>query len=113
MKTTAEAVIQELDIALSSLARKKFLVAQRLDLDALLMQEARAGWKNVRVVVYGSGGLCIDIRSKMARLGRREKLCLSWRLMFSHSEDLKVTDGKSRREALGREWRLARGLWTF
>lgn len=47
-------------------------VGTRLDVDALLREEVRAGWRRIGVVVCGPGGLCDDVRDKVARLGRSE-----------------------------------------
>ncbi|GAB1310584.1 Ferric oxidoreductase domain-containing protein [Madurella fahalii] len=72
VKQSAECLVQALDGALSAVAEKEVRVGRRLDVEELLGEEVRAGWGKIGVVVCGPGGLCDDVRERVARMGRRE-----------------------------------------
>ena len=58
---------------LKEVADKEVLVGQRLDVGALLREEAQAGYAKVGVVVCGPGGMCDDVRAGVVGLGRHGK----------------------------------------
>lgn len=70
VKSSAEPLVRELDIMLAGVADKQVYVGERLDIDALLNQAAKFGYKKVGVVVCGPGGMCDDVRAKVAGIGR-------------------------------------------
>ncbi|QKD60025.2 ferric reductase like transmembrane component-domain-containing protein [Fusarium oxysporum Fo47] len=65
-------VLQDLEPALREVADKVVLSAERLDVKALLHQEAEAGWKRIGVVVCGPAGLCDDTRAAVVSLGKTD-----------------------------------------
>jgi predicted ferric reductase len=73
LKESASAVLKEVEGVLSGIADKEVLVGQRVDVDALLRAEVGAGCQRIGVVVCGPGGLCDDVRARVASLGRHEK----------------------------------------
>lgn len=70
---SASAVVKELDAVLADVADKEVKIGERLDVDALLHREVRAGYDKIGVVVCGPGGLCDGVRAKVSALGRHEK----------------------------------------
>lgn len=70
VKESAECMVRELGPILESMHEKEVKVGQRLDVDKLLAEEARMGWKKIGVVVCGPGGLCDDVRATVVREGR-------------------------------------------
>ncbi|KAG9234981.1 ferric reductase like transmembrane component-domain-containing protein [Amylocarpus encephaloides] len=78
MKASAEPMVSELSPLLDSLAEKKIAVGQRLDIQGLLEQEARVGWRKIGVVACGPGGFCDEVRSVVVRLGRTSEV--EWEL---------------------------------
>ncbi|KAK6330012.1 hypothetical protein TWF718_003439 [Orbilia javanica] len=70
VKSSATALVQELDVVLKPLADKEVLVGERINIDALLRREAEAGYGKVGVVVCGPAGMCDDVRAKVAGFGR-------------------------------------------
>lgn len=70
LKESSKSLLQDLEPALSEVADKVVLVAERLDVKALLHREVEAGWKRIGVVVCGPAGLCDDTRSAVATLGK-------------------------------------------
>ena len=71
VKQSAEPLVRDLDTVLDGLAEKEVRIGQRLDVGALLAQEARAGWKKIGVVGCGPGGLCDEVRAVVTRMGRK------------------------------------------
>jgi predicted ferric reductase len=74
VKQSAECIIRDLNPVLNGIAEKQVKVGQRLDVNAILSQEAQGGWKKIGVVVCGPGGLCDDVRAAVARAGRKGKV---------------------------------------
>ncbi|KAL9563766.1 hypothetical protein ACKAV7_012155 [Fusarium commune] len=70
LKESSRPLLQDLEPALREVADKVVLVAERLDVKALLHQEVEAGWKRIGVVVCGPAGLCDDTRAAVASLGK-------------------------------------------
>ncbi|KAK6363063.1 hypothetical protein TWF730_000510 [Orbilia blumenaviensis] len=70
VKSSAVALVQEMDVILRNIADKEVLVGERLNIDHLLRREAEAGYAKVGVVVCGPEGMCDDVRAKVAGLGR-------------------------------------------
>ncbi|KAL7629722.1 hypothetical protein AAE478_001245 [Parahypoxylon ruwenzoriense] len=73
LKTSSAPLLQDLSLALDSAPEKDILVGKRLDVEALLEQEARVGWHRVGVVVCGPQGLCDAVRAAVVRCGRKGK----------------------------------------
>lgn len=73
VKSTAQALVQEVQTVLEDVADKEVVIGQRLDLDRLLRAEADAGFGRVGVVVCGPGGMCDEVRAKVSGLGRGGK----------------------------------------
>lgn len=73
VKHSAEAVVQDLEPILSSVADREVRVGERIDIAALLRQEARAGYKRVGVVACGPPALCDEVRAVVSKLARHEK----------------------------------------
>ncbi|KAH7214456.1 ferric reductase like transmembrane component-domain-containing protein [Fusarium oxysporum] len=71
LKESSRPLLQDLEPALSEVADKVVLVAERLDVKALLHQEVEAGWKRIGVVVSGPAGLCDDTRAAVVSLGKK------------------------------------------
>lgn len=73
VKQIHEPVVQDLDATLRSVADRDIRVGERLDVKALLQQEAHAGYKKVGVVACGPGALCDDVRAVVSSLARHGK----------------------------------------
>ncbi|TVY42513.1 Ferric/cupric reductase transmembrane component 1 [Lachnellula cervina] len=73
VKASAAALIKEMDAVLSDVVDKEVEVGARLDIEGLLRSEAEAGYRKVGVVVCGPGGMCDDVRARVAGLGRGGK----------------------------------------
>lgn len=73
VKPSADYIVRDLSSVLESIADKQVKVGQRIDVVALLNQEAQRGWKKIGVVVCGPGGLCDDVRAAVVRAGRERK----------------------------------------
>ncbi|KAK8064262.1 hypothetical protein PG996_008914 [Apiospora saccharicola] len=70
----AAPLARSLAVALGGIADKEVRVGgARLDVVALLDQEAQAGWERVGVLVCGPAGLCDAVRAAVVSVGRREK----------------------------------------
>lgn len=52
---------------------KDIQIGSRLDVEHLLAEEMKAGWKKLGVIVSGPGGLCDDVRAAAAAAGRYGK----------------------------------------
>lgn len=73
IKESARVLVDDLDGVLSMIADKDIRIGSRLDVEALLAEEVRAGWEKVGVVVSGPGGLCDDVRAAVVAAGKRSK----------------------------------------
>lgn len=73
IKQTSEPLMNDLAMALESVADKEVVIGNRLDVRALLEREVRAGWDRVGVVVCGPAGLCDAVRAAVVSFGRGEK----------------------------------------
>ena len=71
VKSSDEAIVRDLEGALQPVERE-VRVGERLDVEELLRQEVRAGYKRVGVVVCGPDALCDRVRDTVSRLGRHE-----------------------------------------
>lgn len=73
VKSSAEALVREVQPALCRMraADQHVRIGERLDIDALLAEEAEAGWKRIGIVVCGPGGMCDAVRAKVSDLGRK------------------------------------------
>jgi predicted ferric reductase len=70
VKSTAQALVDEMDVVLRDVTDKEIAIGQRLDIAELLRVEADSGYEKVGVVVCGPGGMCDDVRARVAALGR-------------------------------------------
>ena len=70
VKSSAEALVHEMDILLKDMAEKEIVVGQRLNIEEMLRSEAQAGYRKLGVIVCGPGGMCDEVRARVARLGR-------------------------------------------
>jgi Ferric reductase like transmembrane component len=73
VKSSAEALVKEMDIVLKDMADKEVVLGERLNIEALLRSEAQAGYGKVGVVVSGPGGMCDAVRAGVAGLRRGGK----------------------------------------
>ncbi|KAH8845055.1 hypothetical protein MCOR27_004723 [Pyricularia oryzae] len=65
-------ILRDIGAVLDAVA-DKVVQLERLDPEALLEEEVRAGWGRVGVVVCGPAGLCDATRAAVVRLGRRHE----------------------------------------
>jgi predicted ferric reductase len=63
IKASDEAIARDLDGFLQNVVDREIRIGQRLDLEALLRHEARAGYAKVGVVACGPGALCDNVRA--------------------------------------------------
>ena len=70
VKTADEGIVTCLRPLLDGTREKEISVGKRLDIAALLQDEANIGWSKVAVVACGPAGMCDDARAIVARLGR-------------------------------------------
>ena len=73
VKSGAGALVQELDVVLRNILDKEIVVGERLNIEALLRNEAQAGHGKVGVVVCGPEGMCDAVRAGVSGLGRGGK----------------------------------------
>ncbi|KAI1388035.1 ferric reductase like transmembrane component-domain-containing protein [Hypoxylon trugodes] len=72
LRETAKPLAHDLSTVLSNIPDKEILVGERLNVDALLLQEIQAGWERIGVVVCGPVGLCDTVRKSVVAFGRKE-----------------------------------------
>ena len=70
VRATAASLVQAMDTALNRIREKDVRIGQRLDIVALLREEAEAGWAKIGVVACGPGGMCDDIRVAVFEAGK-------------------------------------------
>lgn len=70
VKSSAEALVREVEQPLGALSEKHVLVGERIDVEALLRAEIDAGYKKVGVVACGPPSLCDEVRVKVSGFGR-------------------------------------------
>lgn len=70
VKAADEGLVTHLRPVFDGLHEKQIIVGKRLDLTALLHEEAHAGWSNIAVVVCGPASMCDDTRAIVSQLGR-------------------------------------------
>ncbi|KAI9722283.1 MAG: hypothetical protein M1812_001755 [Candelaria pacifica] len=73
VKSSAEALVREMDVVLRDMADKEVVIGEQLNIEALLRSAAQAGYEKVGVVVCGPGGMCDVVRTAVAGLGRGGK----------------------------------------
>ncbi|KAH8898320.1 ferric-chelate reductase [Thozetella sp. PMI_491] len=69
-KAADQSLIDSLGTILDELREKEIGVGRRLNIEALLRDEAKLGWFKIAVMVCGPGGMCDDVRAIVARLGK-------------------------------------------
>ena len=74
LKESTQALLKDLETALTVIADRTVLVGERLDVKALLEQKVEAGWKKVGVVVCGPAGLCDSVRTAVVTLRRTSEV---------------------------------------
>lgn len=83
VKTSAAALVREVEavpLRDAALVDKEVVVGERLDIEAILQREARAGYASVGVVVCGPPAMCDDVRARVAGLGRAGASGTLWEL---------------------------------
>jgi hypothetical protein len=70
IKSISQALVEEMDVVLRDVADKEVVVGKRLNIAELLRVEAESGYGKVGIVVCGPGGMCDDVRARVAALGR-------------------------------------------
>lgn len=73
VRAGAEALVAEVEPVMAALAEREVRIGSRLEVEALLAEEERGGWRRIGVVVCGPGALCDDVRAVVARKGREGK----------------------------------------
>ncbi|KAJ3181401.1 hypothetical protein HDU85_003721 [Gaertneriomyces sp. JEL0708] len=77
VKSSAKALVAELDILLKSVTDREVLIGERLNIETLLKSEVQAGYSRIGVVACGPGAMCDDVREVVARLGRTGRTVFS------------------------------------
>lgn len=72
VRTVDQCLMDSLSPTLNEVREKEIVVGQRLDINALLQDEASQGWSKISVVVCGPVGMCDDVRAVVARLGKEK-----------------------------------------
>ncbi|PIA94130.1 Ferric reductase transmembrane component 4 [Cercospora beticola] len=80
VRSEDQPLVSELDAVLEGVADKQVLVGERIDVARLLKSTAAKGYSKVGVVVCGPAGMCDDVRSKVARVGRGSGSATMWDL---------------------------------
>jgi predicted ferric reductase len=70
VKSSASSLVHEVEGALARV-EKDIRLGERLDLAALLAEEAEMGYESIGVIVCGPGGMCDEVRSRVSAMGRR------------------------------------------
>ncbi|KAI9759018.1 MAG: hypothetical protein M1835_000480 [Candelina submexicana] len=73
VKSSAEALVKEMELFLRDIGDKEIVIGGQLKLEQLLRSEVQAGYEKVGVVVCGPGGMCDVVRAGVAGLGRGGK----------------------------------------
>ncbi|KAF2433849.1 ferric reductase transmembrane component 4 [Tothia fuscella] len=73
VKSSAESLVREMDVALRNVADKEIIMGDRVNIGEALRPETVAGYKRVGVVVCGPSAMCDDVRSMVAGIGRSSK----------------------------------------
>ncbi|KAI1740165.1 ferric-chelate reductase [Xylaria scruposa] len=72
VKGTDQCLMDSLSALLDEVHEKEISIDQRMNIDALLRNEANLGWSKIGVVVCGPAGMCDDVRMAVARLGKEK-----------------------------------------
>ncbi|KAL2430091.1 Ferric/cupric reductase transmembrane component B [Exophiala dermatitidis] len=70
VKTADQCLVDSLSSVLGKVREKEIYIGKRLDISALLRDEASLGWSKIAIVVCGPGEMCDDVRAIVARLAR-------------------------------------------
>jgi predicted ferric reductase len=70
VKTRDATLVTHLRPLLDQIREKEIRVGERLDIAALLEEDAEAGWSKIAVVACGPASMCDNTRATVSRLGR-------------------------------------------
>ncbi|KAF2265213.1 ferric-chelate reductase [Lojkania enalia] len=73
-------LVETLSAVLNEVQEKDISVGRRLDIHALLREEAGVGWSKIAVVVCGPATMCDDVRAAVALVGKEEAGSCSFEL---------------------------------
>lgn len=71
VKEAAAPLVKALDKVLARVTEKDVRIGSRLDIEELLAEEARMGWKRVGVLACGPEGMCDDTRAMVGAVAKR------------------------------------------
>jgi len=74
LKAGAQGLVDDMVGVLSGVREKEVSVGRRFDLAQVLEREEEIGWARIGVVVCGTGGMCDEVRSLVARKGKTGKV---------------------------------------
>ncbi|KAF6834202.1 ferric-chelate reductase [Colletotrichum musicola] len=80
VKADDECLVESLGAILKDVREKEISVGRRLDIQALIREEADLGWSKIAVVVCGPAGMCDDTRAVVAQLGKEKSGTCSFEL---------------------------------
>ncbi|KAI0188322.1 ferric-chelate reductase [Xylaria flabelliformis] len=72
IKSADQCLMNTLSALLEEVRQKDISIGQRMNIDALLRNEASLGWSKIAVVVYGPARMCDEVRTVVARLGKEK-----------------------------------------
>jgi len=72
VKAADQCLLDALSGVLDEVPEKKIVVGKRLEVDALLREEASLGWSKIAVIVCGPAEMCDDVRAAVARIGKEK-----------------------------------------
>ncbi|KAI0444282.1 ferric-chelate reductase [Xylaria telfairii] len=72
VKAADECLINSLSAVLDEIREKEIAINRRLNINALLRDEANLGWSKIAIVVCGPAGMCDDVRAAVSLLGKEK-----------------------------------------
>ncbi|KAI0465984.1 ferric-chelate reductase [Xylaria cf. heliscus] len=72
IKAADECLVNSLSAVLDEVREKEIGINRRLNINALLQDEANLGWSKIAVVVCGPAGMCDDVRAVVSWLGKEK-----------------------------------------
>ena len=72
IKAAEKCLVDSLSTTMKEIREKEISVGERLNISRILNEEVNLGWSKVAVVVCGPAGMCDDVRTVVARLGREK-----------------------------------------
>jgi hypothetical protein len=73
LKESAQCLYNDMESSVHGIVDKDIRIGRRLDIEALLAEEAASGWERVGVVACGPASMCDDVRAGVIRVAKSTK----------------------------------------